>query len=267
MERRSDYLDIANDIRQSKKYRHLSLDTVYRIVEWAGARFKVKEIDKNARKKLHQVYGAYTESFDLATFARKLEGLQEHGSKDGFAEILLLHSSSKERVGLLGDFYRRIFEFTGRPTGIIDLACGLNPFSYPWINDCQARVPYAGFDIDLGTTENMQAFFAGTDYPVTVGYNDLFEGLPPHEESDLVMLLKTLPCLEQQEKGISRQLLGAIKSRKIVVSFPAQSLGGKQKGMVENYRHWLQDCLEGQPYAIHEIFFSTETVYILERKV
>lgn len=266
MERRSDYLDIANDIRQSKKYRHLSLDTVYRIVEWAGARFKAKEINKNARKKLHQVYGAYTESFDLATFARKLEELQKSGDRLGFAEILLLHSSSKERVGLLSDFYQRIFEITGRPTSIIDLACGLNPFSYPWIHDSEAHLSYKGFDIDLGTTESMEAFFGTTNYPVTIGYNDLFSGLPKHDESDLVMLLKTLPCLEQQEKGISRQLLNAIKSKKIVVSFPAQSLGGKQKGMVANYRQWLQDCLEGEAFAIQEIFFPTETVYILERK-
>ena len=37
------------------------------------------------------------------------------------------------------------------------------------------------------------------------------------------MLLKTLPCLEQQEKGISKRLLSQLTCDQVIISFPAKS--------------------------------------------
>ena len=58
------YLAMAKEaiiakIQQSKKYKSVPATTVARIVDWAAARSKKpKEIEKMAKNKLHQVYGA-----------------------------------------------------------------------------------------------------------------------------------------------------------------------------------------------------------------
>ena len=79
------------------------------------------------------------------------------------------------------------------------------------------------------------------------------------------MLLKALPCLEQQGKGISVKLLNEIECRFLVVSFPSKSLGGKSKGMELNYEAFLNSIVDKTRHAVHKINFEREIVYVLER--
>lgn len=268
MEIKNTHSLIVDKIIRSRKYSRLSAETIERIVEWASLRYKKSEVEKNAKKKLHQIYAAYFPPSYLTAFDRKLEELyqiNEEQVKEAYLEVLQLHSSSQERIPDLSHFYEDIFELIGIPDRLIDLACGLNPFSYPWIEEAAKCVRYIGYDIDLLSTEAMDHYFSKTKFPVNVRYNDLFLGVPAHSESDVVMLLKTLPCLEQQEKGISQKIVSAIQSRYIVISFPSKSLSGRDKGMVEHYKVFLYSIIDTNHYDIQEVKFSKETVYILEQ--
>ncbi len=267
-------LAISSRIQQSKKYQHLSLETIQRIVDWAAYRYKEKEVEKQVKKKLHQVFGAYFSAGEKAALEKRMEAYDSTNKEQGtrndeifFPVMMDLHASSRERGGIVTQFYRRIFEVAEKPLRVVDLACGLNPFSYPWLVEAVPGVHYQGYDIDLDTTGGIHQFFEKKGLPVAVGYNDLFISVPAHEPGDTVMLLKTLPCLEQQEKGISARILSQLICNQLIISFPAKSLGGKEKGMVESYRAFLMDLIEGSDYGLRgELLFENETVYVLLKK-
>jgi 16S rRNA (guanine(1405)-N(7))-methyltransferase len=46
----------------------------------------------------------------------------------------------------------------------------------------------------------------------------------------------------------------------MLVSFPAQSLGGRNRGMVENYSAHFADLVQGYDWKIERFLFATELV-------
>jgi 16S rRNA (guanine(1405)-N(7))-methyltransferase len=85
----------------------------------------------------------------------------------------------------------------------------------------------------------------------------------PSQATDVALLLKTIPCLEQLDKSIGPRLLAQIKAPVIVVSFPARSLGGRGKGMVQNYAGHFAELVAGLPWQVARFDFSTEVVFRL----
>jgi hypothetical protein len=88
---------------------------------------------------------------------------------------------------------------------------------------------------------------------------------PPDDPADVAFLLKTLPCLERQEKGSSRRLLEALRARHVVVSFPVASLGGRGKGMRENYERGFAEMAKDGPWQIERLTFPTELVFVVKK--
>ncbi|MFN3335713.1 MAG: hypothetical protein ACK47M_24705, partial [Caldilinea sp.] len=78
---------------------------------------------------------------------------------------------------------------------------------------------------------------------------------------DVVLLLKLAPCLEQLEKGVMQRLLDELTARVLIVSFPAQSLGGRRKGMVETYAAQMDALLTGRDWAVERFEFVSELVF------
>jgi 16S rRNA (guanine(1405)-N(7))-methyltransferase len=260
--------EITERIIQSKKYSHLSYETIHRIVEWAALRFnKLKDIEDNSRKKLHQVYGAYLQVYSPKVFTQlnDVTGLEGEDLKSACKSILLKHNSTRERLDFMDEFYAAIHQAIPAAQKIIDIGCGFNPFSYPWLSAHLGQVQYTGFDIDVLLTETMNGLLKRMRLPVSVHYNDVFFGLPEHDENDVLFFLKFFPCLEQQEKGISARVLSAVKSNVFVVSFPSVSLTGKNKGMRENYDAFLRQLIADTGLHAEHVDFSTERVYILRR--
>lgn len=84
---------------------------------------------------------------------------------------------------------------------------------------------------------------------------------------DVALLLKLAPCLEQLEKGVVRRLLDELTARVLIVSFPAQSLGGQRKGMVESYAAQMDALLAGRNWAVERFEFASELVFRIRRDV
>ena len=82
---------------------------------------------------------------------------------------------------------------------------------------------------------------------------------------DLVLLLKTLPCLEQLEKSSARRLITSLKSRYLLISYPVASLSGRQKGMNRNYTAQFEELTADWKGKIKRIEFETELAFILIR--
>jgi 16S rRNA (guanine(1405)-N(7))-methyltransferase len=86
---------------------------------------------------------------------------------------------------------------------------------------------------------------------------------PPQTAVDVVLLLKTLPCLDQQEPGASARLLGGLQARVVVVSYPVRSLGGRQKGMIQTYRASFVRLAETLDRKASELDIADELVFVL----
>ncbi len=81
----------------------------------------------------------------------------------------------------------------------------------------------------------------------------------------MAFLLKTIPCLEQVDKQIGLSLLEQIQAEHILVSFPAKSLGGRDKGMPTFYRDHFYELIEGQRWQVQEFNFSTEIAFLVTK--
>jgi len=260
--------EIVSVLRGSRKYRFLCEDTLRRVAGWAGARHSGRrEILKAAKRKLHQAYGAYLEGADPAEVEAQVKALPSGVSEEELRAmclgILRQHASTEERAPFMEEAYREIFRRTGRPQVVLDLACGLNPFAFPWMG-LPREVTYHACDIDQRIVSAAEAFFSSLGVAHSAACADLLVSAP-EVEADVALLLKTLPCLERQEKGAGTAVLREVRARYVVVSFPAQSLGGREKGMREHYREEMRRIEEELDAGAEEIEFPTETFYVLAK--
>ncbi len=253
---------IVDSILRSGKYSSVYQGTITRIAHVMAERYgKEKEIEKNVKRKLHQMYGAY--------FGDGVKGLGEKGwSAERIQFILRSHVSTAERMGFYQEFYDRIFAELGpeeKKFKIYDAACGYNPFSAGIFKD---RIDhYRCSDIDVVLNDALNGFFAASGLENFKSENrDLLSEPFEAGEYDAVFLFKTLSCIERQEKGSAKKILDqALNAAFAVVSFPLKSIGGKEKGMEENYTGFLDGITGGEVTGKTTLNFPNEIVFILKR--
>ena len=256
-------------IQSSSKYRHIDIDLIRAIgTSELEKRRTLKEAIKATKNKLHQVGGAYQEeSVRYDAWLAALQQAAQTGDKEQLKatckDIMRHHASTRERLSFLEEFYNTIFGQIGPVSSIMDIACGLNPLSIPWM-PLTGQTSYFAYDIyqDL-----MDFLSAAWPYPDIQGHAETRDVLqyPPTQEVDVALLLKAIPCLEQLDKAATRNLLESISAKYLVVSFPAKSLGGRNKGMVTYYESHFVESLVGENTAIERYIFPTELVFIVKR--
>jgi 16S rRNA (guanine(1405)-N(7))-methyltransferase len=259
---------IVEQLRRTRKYRFVCDATLHRMADWAlGRHVKTKPALKAAKRKLHQVYGAYLEQVNLDRVEALVQtigpAISEAELRLVCEEILACHVSTAERLSLMADFYADLFAEIGRPRKIVDLACGLHPFAFPFMG-LDVQTVYYACDIDLRLVACLSDFFRRIGQPAEIKARDLLVDAPDWD-ADVVFLLKALPCLEQQEKQLGRILLDRLQSEVIVVSFPARSLGGYEKGMEEHYETVMGRIAEDLGAPIRKMSFSDELFYLLKK--
>jgi 16S rRNA (guanine(1405)-N(7))-methyltransferase len=258
---------VFQKLKESKKYKYLCDDTLYRISGWAVERFEPKKAVKAAKNKLHQVYGAYFEKMNIYKIQKRLNGLSKNSDtetlKAAAVEVLKYHASTSERIPFMKQFYIDLFSRIGKPKRIVDFACGLNPFAVQWM-ELEPEAEYMAFDIDTRLISVINTFFSYLNRPYRAESADILVSIPGIE-ADVVFLLKTLPCLEQQEKGVSEKIIKTLKSKYIVLSFPSKSLTGKEKGMETYYNHFISEILERILMDYFRLEYSNEMFYVLSK--
>ena len=88
---------------------------------------------------------------------------------------------------------------------------------------------------------------------------------PPQQPVHLALLLKTIPCLEQLDKQVGIRLLEGIQAEHILVSFPAHSLGGQSRGMVQNYEAHFREMVAGRHWSVQRFLFPGELAFLVSR--
>lgn len=223
-----------------------------------------REVLKRAKRSLHQVGGAYlapTMRYDrwLADLAEAEPG---PARLDRLRSVLGQHNSTAERLDRLGDYYAALFDGIEAPDTILDLACGFNPLG-------RARMPvtpmrYLGCDVYLDLLAFVTAAGDLLGHPVETFAHDLVDG-PPPRPADVVLLLKTLPCLDQLDRDVSRRLLTDLFAPTVLVTFPVRSLGGRPKGMRGFYRDRFAELVDGLDYTVAELDLPVELGFRLRR--
>lgn len=257
---------LVTAVTQSPKYAHISPTLVQQIGERELAmRRSFKEAVKATKNKLHQVGGAYFEA-KLEYPAMLAQLRQAADDSDEFRavcrELMRRHASTRERLPILDEFYATTLGGLENIYVIRDLASGLNPLALPWLPFDAVR-EYHAYDI----YGDMMAFVA--EFLALMGVNGRAQtrdiiSQPPIEPADLILIFKTLPVLEQVQKGAASHLLDSLDARYLLITFPAQSLSGRHKGMVQNYEEQFRGWIAGHDWQVARFEFATELAFLVK---
>ncbi|MCX7846117.1 MAG: hypothetical protein N2312_05835 [Dictyoglomaceae bacterium] len=256
--------DLVAKILRSKKYRYIYPEVVKNIYEVERKKFKnQKDILKSIKRRLHQIYGSFLKPYEYRKIDEYLGILSENNLKNICIEILKIHISTKERLSFYEDLYRKIYEKTGIPKNISDLACGLNPFSIPFMN-INKPLNYYAYDIDGYLINLVNKFFEKVNLPTLGICQDIIFN-PPKEKIDLTFIFKFLPIIEKLRKNYMIEFLKNLDSSFIIISFPLKSLTGREKGMLEHYESFYIKNIEKFFEILGRISFNNEIFIIIKK--
>src|SRR5712692_5333633 len=253
----------------SSKYKSIGVDFIRCIgTQELTRQSNLKQAIKCTKNKLHQVGGAYqTSTPRYSVWLDELKHAKRSANKEHFLDtckwIMGYHSSTRERLPILEQFYSTMLANLPPINSVIDVACGLHPLAIPWMPLSEHTLYYT-YDI----YEDMIGFLndCRTLMPVQgYGKTDDVIHYCPTQKVDVAFILKAIPCLEQVDKTAGLRLLESINADHLVVSFPARSLGGKKKGMVTNYEASFYELVANKTWSIQRFAFPSELVFLVTR--
>jgi 16S rRNA (guanine(1405)-N(7))-methyltransferase len=231
----------------------------------AGKGRSYKETVKAVKNKLHQVGGAYFNGeINYPNALNELRAAAEspEAYQAACKRIMAGHASTKERLPIMDSFYSQILSEMPQPASILDIACGLNPLAFPWIG-LPKSTRYQAYDIYADMVAFLNDSFKISGINGQASVSNVIE-FPPEDRADLALVLKAIPCLEQVDKSAGKRILGSLQAKKLVVSFPGKSLGGRSKGMVENYEAHFLELLGSNQHIERRIEFPNELVFVVQ---
>ena len=261
--------ELTEEILNLRKYRDLDLppETVQDLLARELPLYKTnREAVKAVRRKLHNIMAPYLgdPAYEQAGSALGLSFASgdDVRIRETLRHILDQHASTRERLPHLEEFYKRIFALTGMPETILDLACGLNPLSFPWMN-LPPQTAYHAFDIHLPRVEFINQYFQLQGLAELAAQRDILIE-PPSQQGDVAFLFKEAHRLEQRQRGCNKMLWEAVHVRFLLVSLPAVSLTGR-RDLADKHRRLVQDTLAGKTWPVTEIQVQDEMVFCIEK--
>jgi len=258
--------EVAERLGETRKYRHLCDDTLLRISCWALARHASPQAAlKAAKRKLHQVFGAYAGGVDFESATVLVDQIANAKSdaevREACGEVLASHVSTAERIPVMEHLFRDVFGKIGTPGSLVDVACGLNPFALPWMG-LPRGTRYDAWDIDRRVVSLTSRFLRSSGQAGGATCRDVLAE-DTEIRAEALLLLKAVPCLEQQQKGAVVGLLREACVDHAVISFPLRSLGGAERGMRAHYGQVAGGIADAVGAPVRELLYPDEAVYIL----
>lgn len=227
-----------------------------------------KDILKAVTGKLHQVGAAYFQRKpEYEKWSQRLaelpKDIHDNEVKAFCEEIMRSHSSTSERLPILEKFFKETLGNIAPVESILDLACGLNPLAAAWM-PLTGDVQYFGCDIFSDMTSFLNDFYAYMDLDGRFTTCDLTEMHFP-QSAQVAFLLKTLPCLEQIDKGIGADLLDRIPTDHLLISYPVRSLSGRAKGMGKTYETQFNELAAAKGWKFERFEFESELAFLVTK--
>ncbi len=226
---------------------------------------KFKQLTKEIRKQLYKNYGVFqikkqSKKNKLLVELQKTENLD--AIKKLSKEILKLHTSSRERLENYSKVYNLIFNITGKPKSILDLACGLNPCS---IILSQFKGNYFAYDISKSDVDFLNNYFKEVSKFGIFGKArvrnivDYFN----YEKADVCFLFKFLD-LANKRIIFFNNLIDNINCKYLVVSFSKKTISLKNMRNIE--RKWFVNLLGKINLNYERLDTENEIFYIINRE-
>lgn len=259
---------IAERILHSRKYESLSIppETVHKLIEQEAPLFRsAKETEKAVREKLHQIIAPYLGDPDYAAEEAALLEAAASGEtalNDWCLKLLAIHSSSRERISVMAEFYRRILEVIGKPRTILDLACAYDPFSFPWMG-LSKETAFHAYDLVTPRVGLINSYFKANGMQPLAEVRDILLD-PPQITADAAFFFKEAHRFESRKKGCNREFWKALKVEYIVVTLPAENLTGQHQ-MRERQRSLIEKNTEGCGWTVSESEVSGEMIFIIKK--
>ncbi len=266
-----DITNLITLIKANKKYKDISDEVVktelekYFKTNSKAQNFRDKIIVKDIRTKLHKTYA----SFQMPNKAKKqrqelLEQLDKNPKDIKIInKILETNLSTKERIKIYGSLYERIFNITGEPISILDLGCGINPISFPYMKLDNAD--YYAYDIDESDTKFLNRFFElmqinGKAETLNLSRIKSFESLP---NAYICFMFKLLDVIEKKGHKYSEEIIKILieKCGFIVASFATQTVSGKNMNFPA--RGWIERMLSRIGLKFKMLEYPNEIFYVI----
>lgn len=260
--------ELKERILNSSKYRDLGLnpDTVEDLIRQEIAHQPTeKALRKAVRRKLHNIVAPYLGDLDYALFQQQLDqieitSIEEDSLQDFCLKVLAQHASTAERIPHLTEFYDRLFKITGKPNTLLDLACGLHPFAFPWMI-LPTSTNYYAYDIIQPRVDLINLFFKKIGVAPLAINQDIYVK-PPHIHADLAIFFKEAHRLEKRQPGANQKLWAQLDVDLLAVSLPTENLSGTHPLIEQHCNLVYQNLPKAQKIA--EICVENELVFIIK---
>jgi 16S rRNA (guanine(1405)-N(7))-methyltransferase len=261
---------ITSRLLSSRKYKGLDLpdETILDLINQNLPHGKnTHDVEKMVRQKLHNIIAPYLETLDYAAASAEIKTIMP-GDKEAIErfciKVLEKHASTRERLPIMADFYKRIFKTTGIPNSILDLACGLNPFALPFMN-LPVSTTYKAFDLHQPRIELINDVFLLLGVPPFAEKRDILVD-PPKEIADMAFFFKEAHRFEQRQHGCNRAFWESLNVRYLLVSLPSANLTGS-RSMIDGQRILVERTVKGLPWTVQELIFDTEIVFCINKGI
>ena len=267
MSEESDLEKVVAAVKESRKYGDTSEETIRQLaVEAVKQHKRPKAAIKAVRKRLHSIMAPYLGDPDYVATSAALATAFATGEEDAVKEIwrgaLESQLSTRERLPIMEEFYAQIFQVTGVPLRLLDIACGLNPMAFPWMG-LPDTVEYFAYDIHEPRIDFLNHYFRLQGLAPLARVQDIAL-TKPAETADVALFLKEMPRFERNYPGSGRDLLLDLPVNYLVVSFPTVSTHGG-RSLINRYRQFFAELVTGQEWPVEELMFDGEMVFIAEK--
>jgi 16S rRNA (guanine(1405)-N(7))-methyltransferase len=213
----------------------------------------VDDIVKYARSKLRPAYGLF-----LNTDTSKIKDLLKKG-EDKIKDILFMHVSSGERMQFYEKFYQRIFEVTGKPESIIDIACGLNPMSFEMMG-LPRKTKYIALELNQNDADNINKFFSIWKIDGKAFKHDITKE-PIKYSADIAFAFKIFDIIDNT---VVERIVNELDVKWIAASFSTKTVSRSK--MRFKRRAGFQKMLRRIGLKYQTIEFENEIVYIIRKE-
>ena len=224
---------------------------------------EIKAVIKEVRANLRRKYGLFRKGAKKRD--KILEEYLQPNNKELILELLKTHASTKERLLIYKDLYKKIFQLTKAKT-IKDIGCAINPISIDLMPIKPTK--YYAYDISDKDIEDLNKFFKHNkdDKSYKAEFFNLFnfEKILDLPKTDLTFLFKVTDIIDQG-KGHknTEKIITQLKSEYIVLSFPTKTMSGKKmRAPKRNWVVWLCNRLE---YEHQLLEYENEIFYIIKK--
>jgi len=240
---------LVEEVKKKREFSGLPDSVVLRALE------ESKDDVKGARALLRKYFGVFLTNKILK----------------GKGDLLKMHMSSRKRD--YGEFYGRIFETVGLVGSVVDLGCGVNGFSFPFLHEEYGVGEYYGVEASGQLVDKMNEFFDEKGYGEIANavWMDLFKVgevvkmLKKCGKPRVVFMFQVVDALENLERDFSKKFISRIaeECEWIVLSLPTESLGGRKKFAVR--RKWMLDFLEREFDVVEDFVLSGERIIVVRK--